>query len=75
MRYRLRTGDRETQTESVMTLWKRSSAWLAQLWQWWAAEALRQALDQVTERACKPVDEAPLLHPRCCRTEHFQDKR
>ncbi len=56
-----------------MTLSKESSAWLAQL-RHRAAEALRQALDHVTESPRKPVDEAPLLHPRCCRAEHFQDK-
>jgi len=73
MRYRLRAGDRETQIESVMTLWKRSSVRLAQL-RYRAVEALQQALDRVSEGPSKPVDDAPLLHPRCCRTEHFHDK-
>ena len=36
-----------------------------------AALAVRQVLKCVVEARCHQVGEAPLLRPRCCRTEHF----
>lgn len=53
-----------------MTLRKRGNTWLVRLSQT-AALAVHQVLRWATEGSCGRVGEAYLLHPRCCRSEHF----